>query len=312
MPSTTYVVGVGIAKMISKYVKGINAYAASFSTDSYFADAYALKRMDLGMGSSSISFEQVYALGEWSGRGTAPVRQIAVGDIFYYGVIARVGSGIKTSADLKGKKFVILRPGSVLRRQVADAILHGYGFTENKDVMLPVAGSDEEIVQSIREGRVDAIGYPYLRSTPWLEELTAGGKAEIISDTPEALKRIVEKFPQFMPVTLPANTYKGQNQEVKTFGAYMTLDSRADLNADLVYAITVALFDNYKEWLSYHATIEGFRLPGSIEPIKTGIPIHEGTIRYYKEKGYWTADHEAKQKVLLEKLKGLGPFAPRK
>jgi len=34
------------------------------------------------------------------------------------------------------------------------------------------------------------------------------------------------------------------------------------------------------------------------------IPIHNGAIKYYKEKGFWTPAHEARQKKLLMLSKG--------
>ena len=136
------------------------------------------------------------------------------------------------------------------------------------------------------------------------------GKVELISDTPEALKKITEKYPMFPIITVPAGTYKGQDKEVTTFGILQTLDCYAGLPADLVYAITAALYDNFEEWSGYHKNVKAFALPGAIDAGKLGIPVHEGAIKYYKEKGYWTAEHEAKQKQLLEKVKALGPYKP--
>ncbi|MFC1907344.1 TAXI family TRAP transporter solute-binding subunit [Chloroflexota bacterium] len=310
MPSTTYVSGVAVVKTINKHVEGITAHVASYPTDSIYPDAYAAGRLDLSIGSSSTTIENVFGMGKWKDRGAAPMRQIGIGDPVFLGVLAHPNSGINTPADLKGKKWMIIRPGSALLRTMADAIMYGYGLTEN-DVDVLEHSSSKEMTDALKEGRVDAIGWPYYKASPWVEELAMAGKVKIISDTPEGLQKIMGKYPQFMPMTLQAGLYKGQDKEVKTFGIYQTLDCSADLSADVVYAVTTALFNNYEEWLAYHSSIGGYRLPGGIDVEKIGIPIHEGAIRYYKEKGLWTAAHEAKQKELLEKVKAAGPFKPK-
>ncbi len=309
MPSTTYVIGVAVVKVVSKYVEGYTAHAASYATDSYFSDAFAKGLLHLDIGTTHTTVLQVHGMGPWEGHGSAPMRLIATGPPYFLGVLANPDSGINTPADLKGKKWMVIRPGSALLRDVADATLMGYGLTEN-DVQVLEHSSSAEFVAAMKEGRVDAMGWPYTKAAPWVEDLATSGKVKFISDTPEALKKITDAYPMFPVITLPAGTYPGQDQDQTTFGILQTLDVSADLPADLVYQITAALYDNFDEWASYHEDVKDFALPGAIEAGKIGIPVHEGAIQYYKEKGLWTAEHEARQKELLDKVKALGPYKP--
>jgi hypothetical protein len=309
MPSTTYVIGVAVVKIISKHVEGVNAHAASYATDSYFADAYHKGLLHLSIGTNFASVQQVQGKGRWEGHGSAPLRLISTGPVYYLGVLANPKSGIKSPADLKGKKWMIIRPGSDTLRQNADAIMYGYDLTEN-DITILEHSSSKEFTEALKEGRVDAIGWPYTSAAPWAEELANLGKVQFVSDTPEANQKIVEKYPVFASVTLPAGTYKGQDKDQLCIGLVQTLDIHADLSADTVYEITAALYDNFDEWSTYHANIKDFALPGSIAVTRIVNPVHEGAVKYYKEKGFWTAEHEAKQKSLLEKVKALGPYKP--
>ncbi len=307
MPSTTYVWGVSVTKVLNKHVEGITVHVGSYATDSYFADAFAKGLLQIGIGSTHTTVQQVYGMGKWEGRGSAPMRVMTTGPRWYLGVIARPGAGITTPADLKGKKWMIILRGSALLRDMADATLHGYGLTE-KDVTLVEYSSSKEIVAAMKEGRVDAAGFPYQAGSPWLEELVMAGKADLISDTPEALDKITKAYPMFSRGALPAGSYKGQDKDVNTYTSVVTLDVHADLPADLVYDMVTALYENFEEWSNYHTAIKHFAMPGGIDVSRMGIPVHEGAIKYYKEKGYWTAAHEAKQKELIERLKGLGPY----
>ena len=126
------------------------------------------------------------------------------------------------------------------------------------------------------------------------------GKAELISDTEEAIEKIHEKYPWYVRKTLPAGTYPGQDKELITIGQANTLSVRASLSEDQVYNIVATLFDDFDTWSSYaEADIKHFGLPDSISISVMSVPIHEGAIKYYKEKGFWTAEHEAKQQELL-------------
>jgi TRAP transporter TAXI family solute receptor len=204
---------------------------------------------------------------------------------------------------------MVIRPGSVAMRDIADAIMYGYGLTEN-DVNVMEHSSSKEFVAAMKEGRVDAMGWPYTTAAPWVEELANLGKVQFVSDTPQGNQKMTEKYPVFASVTLPGGSYKGQDTDQLCTGLIQTLDINADVPADLVYAVTAALYDNFEQWSGYHANVKDFALPGAIAVERMVNPFHEGAIKYYKEKGLWTAEHEARQKALLEKVKALGAYKP--
>jgi TRAP-type uncharacterized transport system substrate-binding protein len=66
-----------------------------------------------------------------------------------------------------------------------------------------------------------------------------------------------------------------------------------------VYQVTKAIFDNLPDWTGVHPLARQWSLKKALQI--NVAPYHEGAIRYYKEKGVWTAAMDAKQKALLEK-----------
>jgi len=314
MPATTYVIAVAISKMITKYVKGIDCNVKTFPGTIDWPEREEKGELDITMQSASTAY--LAAMGEdtYSDHGPFKLWTGGFGSIAYEGIIARKGAGITTPADLKGKKWSALIPGSELMIRVVDAWLRAYNLSKN-DVTVLSRASTTEMVESVRERRVDAISWPCYLKSPWATELAEGGHIEFISDTPEAIKKITEElYPGlFIPTTMPANTYKGQDKPWATCGAVTLFTISDKLPEDLVYNIAKALWDNFDEWAGYHSDVEGYRLPNSIKPDSMIAPLHPGIVKYLKEKGYWKAEQEAKRNALLDKMqKAREAFAAKK
>jgi len=75
-----------------------------------------------------------------------------------------------------------------------------------------------------------------------------------------------------------------------------------NLSEEAVYAITKALWENHKEFPAVHKLFKKC-VPGNFVSEKATIPYHPGAIKFYKEKGAWTADMDKLQKELLAKKK---------
>lgn len=303
-PSSTYLFGTATVRVLNARTKDFSANVSPYGSSAVFPEAFQKKELDLGVLEASTAYLASTAQTAW--KEPMPVRILSYGGNFYAGVIANPKSGIKTPADLRGKKWMVLLSGSQLLKDMADATMYGYGLTE-KDVTLLSYSSVKEVTDALKEGRVDAIGYPYYEATPWLEELMLMGKAVLVSDTEEALKKMSEKFPYFTRFVLPAGRYKGQDKEVVTFGSTNTIAVRETLPADQVYQITRLLYENFEEWVGNYSDVKYHKLPDSLEPSRIIVPLHEGAIKYYKEKGYWKAEQEARQKALLEAISKLKP-----
>jgi TRAP transporter TAXI family solute receptor len=314
MPSTTYVIGTSVAKLINEHVEGVNCYVKSFPGVNDWPFRTEKGEIDLSMLSTSIAFQASLGRRQYEKHGPFNCRMLGYGPPVYLGVIARKGAGIKTVADLKGKKWMAIRPGSVLGKLVVNAVLKAHNWTEN-DLTIMSHASTTEFMNAIRERRVDAIFWPTYDASPWAVELAQGGYIEFVSDTPEHLKIITQQIVggQWVPITMPAGTYKGQDKDWNTFAEVTSMSARDTLADDLVYAIVRALFDNFDEWVAYHSDVKGYKLPGSLQPQRFTVPLHPGAIKYYKEKGYWKAEQEAKQRAMLAAIeKAREAFLERK
>jgi TRAP transporter TAXI family solute receptor len=95
--------------------------------------------------------------------------------------------------------------------------------------------------------------------------------------------KITQKYPFLAPAKIPANTYKGQTEEVKTVAVMAVLIALPSVKEDVIYNITKALIENQPELASAHGKGKELSLQTATKGVS--IPFHPGAVKYYKEKG---------------------------
>jgi hypothetical protein len=85
------------------------------------------------------------------------------------------------------------------------------------------------------------------------------------------------------PYIIPADTYPGQTETVRTFGMANMLVAKAETDEDTIYRITRAIFEN----LDYLARVD--RALADLHPAHAlaglSLPLHPGALRFYQEQG---------------------------
>ncbi|MBN1828990.1 MAG: TAXI family TRAP transporter solute-binding subunit [Deltaproteobacteria bacterium] len=83
---------------------------------------------------------------------------------------------------------------------------------------------------------------------------------------------------------IPANSYKGMKEPVKTAGMSAVLFVRDDIPDDVIYALTKAIVENKKYLTSVNKLFEDYDPATAWKDV--GAPLHPGAAKYFKEKGY--------------------------
>ena len=140
-----------------------------------------------------------------------------------------------------------------------------------------------QAIQLIKDGHADT-HFSYI-SVPAASiiELSVARNVNYLS-VPDALHTYLIKEWSLLDYTIPAGTYKGQDQPIKTLGMSNTLMVNADLDEDLVYKITKAICEKYEDVQKIHkgaSTWTPETGPKGVESL-----LHPGALKYYKEMGY--------------------------
>ena len=197
-------------------------------------------------------------------------------------VVVKKGSGIKSIADLKGKRVALDEPGS---GTLVDAklILGAYGIKES-DIQ-PQYIKPNQAGDKMKDGALDAFFFVGGAPAGAIAELASSGTGIELLPISGAQSEALRKSSPFFAVDhIPADTYKGVPAvETLSVGAQWVTSDKADTNT--VYEITKALFSD-----STQKTLQAGHAKGKLitkeNAVKgAGIPFHPGAEKYYKEAG---------------------------
>jgi TRAP transporter TAXI family solute receptor len=235
-----------------------------------------------GFVQSDVAFWAYTGTGVYDGRPKIDILR-AIANLYpeSFQLVVRRGSGIKSVADLRGKRVSLDEPGS---GTLVDArlILAAYGLSEKdlKAEYLPA----QQVADALKEGAIDAFfnvsGWPQSA----VADLAATVGIELVPiDGPQANK-LLQQYSFFGADEIPDDAYKGVSG-VKTVSVHALWVTSSKQPDDLIYKITAALWNpNSRKLLdSGHAKGRVIRLETAT--VGLGIPLHAGAEKFYKGKG---------------------------
>jgi uncharacterized protein len=197
-------------------------------------------------------------------------------------LVVRGDAAIERLADLRGKHISLGQSGS---GTLADAriVLAAAGLTEkdlSAEYLRPGAAA-----ANIKDGTLDGFfligGVP----VPAIRELAAAAPIRLIPVDADVLAKMRESSTAYRRSTIPAGTYPGVSVETSSIGFHALWIVSADEPADLIYAITRALWnDATQRLLEAHDPLgRQVRLEGALDGLS--VPLHPGAQRFYSEAG---------------------------
>lgn len=282
--SSHYSIMSGVAALITKQL-GINATTEATKWSADNVDLLRNKEIEFSSCTSDAVYDAWKGEDYFKGKPQRFIRIIHSGYTSCATTITRADSGIKTHADLKGKRFYAWMPTSPIYQRWCKVILEANGLNKDNLNLMNVV-STPEAVTALTEKRCDAVLIVGSIPTAAVIELTNTIPCRILPIGEKEIKVMKEGYPFVYPLTLPANTYKGQDREMYIQGAKTHIICREDLPDELVYRITKVLMENPKDVGAIHPAAKEIMVKNFFGNIQA--PFHPGAIMYYKEIGVWT------------------------
>lgn len=221
------------------------------------------------------------------------------------GVFTAADAGIETMADLKGERFAYVA-GNPSINVKCDAFLAFAGLTRDDldAVMFPTYAS---AMSSLARGEADA---SCTTTTPsHVYELAESPRGirwlDMEPNDKAGWAKVSEVAPFFAPFeeTLGAGISKEDPVHIMAY-RYPVMAVRADMDADAVYNMLKAVDETYPMYKDATAVMTRWDINKAGVPA-IDVPFHEGAVRYLKEKGIWTAEHQAWNEARTERLNAL-------
>lgn len=242
-----------------------------------------------------------------------PIRLVQRTTVYDYPWVTGIKSDIKTLADIRGRRVAAGYPTNPQMKIITEAMLANAGLTE-KDINPVVVAGYPEAVSAMIEGRAEIMANSF-GPTGLNRQLkaTIGARIIPIDPSPEAMARTRKVVPDFDIVMITADDiarakWLEGEPDVKVSYPHPRLASpcylvaRSGLSEDVVYQISKTLWENYEDLAPINTDFKRDWKPENMITTNFSIPYHPGAIKWFKEKGVWTAQHEKLNSKLLADL----------
>jgi TRAP transporter TAXI family solute receptor len=236
---------------------------------------------DIGMSMYSLGVYAMEGVEAFKGTKLDNIRGIAVFMPIAAQFAVRDGGGIKSIADLKGKRIGIGAPGSgeeVCVREILDA--NGLSYADVDERLI----SFSEQVTAFKDRQLDAMFIITTAPTSGYLDVSSQAKITILPITGEEREKVIAKYPHYYRDSISASAYEFLSGDVDSVGIGTLLFTNAEMDADIVYKITKAMFDDAEHLKSVHEALKGLSPEFSIANMGK-IKLHPGAERYYREIG---------------------------
>lgn len=193
-------------------------------------------------------------------------------------VVTLEGNDIETISDLEGQVLGVGprggTPGSYWPR-----------FLEELGVDAEIRyGGAADLAGQLQDGLIDAFAFAAGLPISAFSQVEAQADAHIFAFSEDEQQQLVDAFPSVAPFTVPADTYRSQEEEQRTVAMWNFAIANKDMPESFVYEIMKTVLDNHDRMMDIHRAAENTR-PEHWDK-NTFLWFHPGAVKYYEEQGF--------------------------
>jgi hypothetical protein len=275
-----YPLGVALSQLFQEVMP-----EANIAVQATAASAENLHLLQAGRGEVGFTLGDVLS-DAWDGRAeagfTAPLTNLrAIAGLYsnYIQVVASDASGVRTLADLKGKRISVGAPGSGTELN-ARAIVAAAGMSYD-DFSKVEYLSFSESVELIKNRQLDVTLQSAGLGVASLRDLAASLPIVVVPIPADVARKVGRDV--YRPAVIPADTYDGQTEAVETVAIQNVLVTHEGVAESVVYRMTRAMFEHLDQLVAAHVAAKGISRDTATQRLP--VPLHAGAAEYYNEVG---------------------------
>src|SRR5690606_33307218 len=281
-----YAAGGAICRLVNKdrADHGLRCSVESTGGSVFNVNTIKAGELDLGVVQSDVGYNAYNGEGQFKDSGAfTKLRSVFSLHPEPFTVVTRREANISSFDDLKGKRFNVGNPGSGTRASM-EQLLEARGDGMDFFSLASELKADEH-GPALCDGKIDGFFYGVGHPSANIQDPTTTCGAKLVSVTGPAVDKLLADKPYFAKATIPGGLYPNNPEPAVTYGVLATVVASAKTSPDTVYAVVKAVFDNFDEFKKLHPAL------GHLQPqnmVKDGLsaPLHEGALKYYREKGW--------------------------
>jgi len=275
-----YPMGVALSQIYAKAIPNVRSTAQVTK-----ASAENLNLLQAGRGELALALADSVS-DAWQGKEEAgfktkldKLRGLSGTYSNYIQIVAGADSGIKTLADLKGKRISVgaAKSGTELNaRAIFKAA--GINYADLAKVEYLAFG---ESVELMKNRQLDATLQSAGLGVASIRDLATAVKIIVIPVPADVVAKVGDAA--YQTAVIPANTYTGQTTDIATAAIPNFLVTHSGVSDELAYQMTKSMYENLNSLYAAHNSAKVIKRENAIKGMP--IPLHPGAERYYKEVG---------------------------
>ena len=283
-----YPTGGAICRLVNKNRKthGIRCSVESTGGSVYNINTIRGNELDMGVAQSDWQYHAYHGTGKKAFIDAGPFKELrAVFSLHGEGVsvVARKDANINHINDLVGKRVNVGNPGS--GSEASWNVLWSAMGKTNDDLKLAAQMKSAETPSALCDNKIDAffwlVGHPAALN----KEATTTCDAKLVEVSGPAVDKLVGENSFYRYDTIPGGMYRGNPDDIKTFGVAATFVTSTSVPENVIYEVVKAVFENFGDFKKLHPAFANLDEKQMISDALSA-PLHDGAVKYYKERGW--------------------------
>ncbi|WP_010324515.1 TAXI family TRAP transporter solute-binding subunit [Marinobacterium stanieri] len=280
-----YPTGGAICRLVNKdrSEHGIRCSVESTGGSVYNLNTIRAGELDVGVAQSDWQYHAYNGTSKFEDQGANPeLRSLFSMHAEPFTVVARADAGIKNYNDLKGKRVNIGNPGSG-QRGTMEVLMNAKGWTAD-DFALASELKASEQASALCDNKIDAMVYVVGHPSGAIKEATTSCDSNLVEVNDATIDMLVGENSYYRKATVPGGMYRGNPDDVTTFGVGATIVSSTAVPDEVAYNVVKAVFENFDTFRKLHPAFANLKKEEMVSDALTA-PLHPGAEKYYKEAG---------------------------
>jgi TRAP transporter TAXI family solute receptor len=247
-------------------------------------------RADIGIVPSDVLADAVGGQGPFASRGPdTGLRILFTGHADAFTIVARREVGIRSAAELRGRRINMGSPGSG-ERVGMERIMAALGVSRSDFAEVHELSLAEQH-RALCANELDAIVYSVGHPNGLIQDVVRMCRGVLVDVSGPSIDAMLSRHREYHRAVIRGGTYLDNPTDVQTLGVRAVIVTTTRLSDALAYEITKAVFDNLDDFRHLHPLFAVLSVDDMVD-VAGRAPIHTGAARYYRERGWTTAGQE--------------------